>query len=215
MIPYTTVARGQTIIASYSRDGTDLSREVQKLLEQPYVVNEQRRMNRYIFTFCKKNNLTFICASPAESPTSYAVQYLDRLSDCWCLTLLDASKTATQNSLSNSTKDIFDAVYKDVIENEPSSEKIKREMEQTQRLMTESVQLAMSRGNDLENLSTKTEDLLSTSADFRNNAVNLKNKMLCARYKAYALYTAIVFIILYYILAKICGGYSLKPRCRK
>lgn len=215
MISYTVVARGSTIIASHSFDNSDLAREMQKLLETPFVKNEQRRMNRYIFTFVKKNNLTFICASPVDDASSVAIQYLDKLSDKWNITFADVSMNASPNSLSKQSKELFESVFADVSQNAITAEKIKREMEQTQMIMTESMQKALSRGNDLENLSTKTEDLLSTSNDFRNHATSLKNKMLCARYKAYALYGTIVLVLVYYIIAKICGGYSLRPRCLK
>ncbi|EAX95775.1 Synaptobrevin family protein [Trichomonas vaginalis G3] len=215
MISYTAVARGQTIIATYSPDGTDLNREAQKLLETPLEKNEQRRMNRFIFTFLKKNSLVFICASSADDPSSIPLQYLDKLSDRWYLSFYEASKRAGPNGLSTQTADLFRAVLDDISTSNNKAEKIKREMEQTTRIMTDSMQKAISRGEDLENLSNKTEDLLSTSVDFKNQATNLKNKMRCARYKSLAFWGIILLVIIYYILTKICGGYNLKPRCLK
>lgn len=213
MISYSAVCRGDVIIASYSPDGTDLSRETQKLIETPVNRNEQRRMNRYIFTFLKKNSLLFICASNADDSSSLPMQYLDRLSDKWYLSYYESSKRCAANALTAQARDLFQAVLADTTESINKAEKIKREMEQTQRIMTDSMQMAMARGNQLNDLSTKTEDLLSTSAEFKNQATNLKNKMRCARYKSRAIMATIVLIIIYYILTKICGGYDLKPRC--
>lgn len=208
MFSYTIVARGKTIVASYSPDGTDLMREVQKLLETPFVKNEQRRMNRYVFSFLKKSNLTFICATQSDEGANSAIKYLDELSDKWVISFGDRANTAQANSMTQQARGLFENVINN-IEAANKTEKIKRDIEKTQRIMSESVEMAMVRGNDLENLTSKTEDLLSTSSEFKNQATNLKKTMQCAHYKSIAIYILLALAVIYFILTFVCGGVFL------
>ena len=211
MFSFTIVARGKTILASYSPDGTDLTREMQKLLGTPFVKNEQRRMNRYIYTFLHKNNLTFISASQADENISTSLKYLDTLADKWVLNLGDKSKIAPAFSMSEDGRGIFQSVIQE-IESTSKTEKIKRDLEKTQRMVQDSVEMALVRGGELQSLSSKAEDLLSTSNEFKNQATNLKKTMQCAYYKSKIIYIIAIIAIIYFILTFICGGLSLK-RC--
>ena len=211
MFSFTIVAREKTILAIYSPDGTDLTREMQKLLETPFVKNEQRRMNRYIYTFLKKNNLTFICASQVDENVSTSLKYLDTLADKWFLNLGDKSKIAPAFSMSNDGKNIFQSVIQEV-EASSKTDKIKRDLEKTQRMMQDSVEMALERGGELQSLSTKAEDLLSSSNEFKNQATNLKKTMQCAYYKSKIIYAIAIIAIIYFFLTFICDGFTLH-RC--
>ena len=208
MFSFTIVAREKTILATYSPDGTDLTREIQKLLETPFVKNEQRRMNRYIYTFLKKNNLTFICASQADENISVAIKYLDNLSDKWIIALNDKSKIAPAFSMTEQTKTLFESVIQDVLAAN-KTEKIKRDLEKTQRIVQDSVEMALVRGGELQSLAGKSEDLLSSSNEFKNQATNLRKTMQCAHYKSMMVYALLILAVIYFVLTFFCGGITL------
>jgi vesicle-associated membrane protein 7 len=214
MFSYTVVARGSVIVASYSPDGTDLTREVQKLLQTPFVKNEQRRMNRFVFTFQKKGNITFICATQNDEGTNLAIKYLTELSDKWVFSFGEKTKTAQADALSSQSRELFETVINDFAAAN-KKERIKREIEKTQRVITESIDMAMTRGDDLENLSSKTEDLLSTSNEFKNQATNLKNTLKCAHYKTIGVYFLLAIAVIYFVLTFVCGGLFLSKCFKK
>lgn len=212
-ISFTAVARSKTIIASYSSDGNDLTRDVQKLLETPFVKNEQRRTRNYLFTFYKSPTLNFICACPLDVDRQAPLTYLDTLSNRWNATVGEKSLTAGPNSLSQECRTLFEATLSEYNSAISKAEKIKKDLDQTQKIMTDSVHSALNRGEELQSISLKSEDLLNMSEDFRNQASNLKNKMFWSWVKSKGIIILIVLIILYIVLTFICGGWTLRPRC--
>jgi len=214
-ICFTAVARGGVVLATFSTDGEDLSREIQKLLETPFVKNEQRRMNRYIFSFYKSTSLTFICASGVDTETHIPLQFLEILEKRWAATIGDVPSQTLPNSLTKQARSLFESCLKEATLPLSKTDKIRRDLDQTQKYISDSVQLALNRGTELERMSTKSEDLVLTSEDFRNQAILLKNKMRCSWLKSMSIYIFIALVITFLILSYICGGIKLSKCINK
>ncbi|KAH0790107.1 Vesicle-associated membrane protein [Histomonas meleagridis] len=214
LISYTAVARGGIILATHSTDGSDFERDIQKLLESPFVRNEQRRMNHFIFSFYKGASLSFICVSPAEVNRQIPLKYLEILSNKWNLIIGDKGNTAGPHSLTNQAREIFEKSIIQATETISKTEKIKKDLDHTQKIITDSLHMALERGDDLQHLSTHTEDLLATSEDFMNQANNLKNKMRCARIKSVIIKIVLLIVVAYILISFFCGGLRLK-KCLK
>ena len=208
MISYTIAARGTIIIADYSPDGTKLEREMQKLLEQPFVRGEQRRMNRYIYTFYKGSSINFVCATSQEVDKSLPLKYLENLANRWNTSVGEKALNAGPHSLTKQCKSIFEyAMNESQIS---TTDLIRQDLDQTQRLMTETVHHALLRGDQLETLSLKSEDLVSTSDQFRQQSTKLRQKMYCASLKSKILTVLLIIFVIYMILTSFCGGLLLK-----
>lgn len=210
-VVFTAVARGGIIIASHAPTGVNLERNVQNLLEQPLTNNEQRRMNYYIFTVHKGRLLNFVCATTADSDRSFPIKYLETISAKWNLTIGEKGSWAGPHSLSREAIPIFNAAMSEV-SSMSKTETIKRELDQTQRIVTDSLHMAIARGEELESLNNKSETLMATSEDFKTQATNLKRRMCLQKAKSWGAIGAIVLLLFYIILASSCGGLAL-PRC--
>jgi vesicle-associated membrane protein 7 len=86
------------------------------------------------------------------------------------------------------------------------------QLDEVQQILTESTTKAFDRGAELESISSKTEELLSTSEEFRTLSTNLKWKMRCAWLKSWAGRILLVIVIIYLLLSWLCGGFKLQ-RC--
>ena len=214
-IVYTAVVRGKVIIASYSSENVNLGREIQRLIETPFAKNEQRRTRNYLYTFNKGSQLVFICASPLDVDKTVPVSYLDLLSNRWNAAASDKSQSAGQNELSQPFKNLFEATLNEFSQTLSKTEKLKRDLDQTQQIVAESLHSAFNRGENLNSLSAKSENLMSTSGEFKAQATSLKNKMFCAKVKSTIFYFSVIIVIIYLILVFVCGGWDLKPRCLK
>lgn len=219
-IVFVAVSRENVILATYiPQSGLDLEKDVQKIVNQSLKNNEQRRMNYYIFTIYKSNpmNLTFICASSNEKfeDPQFPFKYLEQLSTRWNFTYGDKASsisTAGPHSLTKSSQNLFQTVLKEV-SNISKTEKMKHDLDQTQRFMEDSVKAEIARDEQLNKLTNKSESLMATSESFKAQSQNLKNKMRCSYYRSLFLKIFIALIILYVILIYVCGGMTLKPRC--
>ena len=211
-ISFAAVSRGSIILATFSPENVDLEKDVQKLLEQPFVKNEQRRMNYYIFSFYKAGNLTFICASPPETNRQIPLSFLELASNRWNISLAERSQTAGPHSLTGESRALFESVLNET-NSLTKTEKLKHELEQTQKIVTDSMKMALSRGDELQQLTNHSESLIASSESFKAQSQNLKSKMRCSYYKSLALKVFIALVVVYLLLVFVCGGFRLKPRC--
>lgn len=216
-IVYTAVVKDKTILATFSQTNIDLEPEIQKLLSQPLSKTEQRRMNYYIFTIYKLTtlNLTFVCASPNDQfdlNPQLPFTYLEVLSNRWLITYGDSVTTSGKGSLTQSSQGLFQTALNTVLTSS-KTDQMKKSLDETQKLLTNSVKLALERGEDLQELSNQADNLMSTSEDFRNQSINLKNAMRCSHYKSLTTRILLLIFLLYFVLTILCGGMTLQPRC--
>ncbi|OHT02369.1 Synaptobrevin family protein [Tritrichomonas foetus] len=214
-IVFTAVSRNNVLIATHSSTGVNLTREIQRLISTPFSKNEQRRTRNYLFTFNKGPLLDFICASPIDVDKSVPISYLELLSNRWNAVLSDKSQNAGPNELSIPYRNLFEATINEFNSTLSKTEKIRRDLDKTQQIVTESLHSALGRGESLNSLNAKSENLLATSDEFKSQATNLKNKMMCARIKSGIFYFCGVMLLVYIVLAFLCGGWRLRPRCFK
>ena len=82
---------------------------------------------------------------------------------------------------------------------------IQDEIDQVKDQVQQNISLVIDRGENLENLADKSENLSKNSLLFRNTARRLKWKMFMKKLKMTALLLFIIFIIIMMILFWACG----------
>jgi vesicle-associated membrane protein 7 len=212
-IEFVAVARGSVILAAFAAPGVDLERDVQSFLEQPFVINEQRRTNYHIFTFYKHQALSFVCSSPPEVDKKIPLRFLETLSVRFNSAFPNISASAPPHSLTRQAQSLIASTIKEIAGVAAKTEQLKHDLDQTHGLLNESLQKALGRGEDLQLLTEASERVMSTSEDFRNQSKALRQKMCWQYAKGWAFRIIIVLIVVYLILRWICGGWTL-PRCR-
>jgi hypothetical protein len=212
-IEFVAVARGSVILAAFASPGTDLEREVQSLLEQPFVHNEQRRTSYHIFTFHKNQTLSFICSTPPEVDPKIPLRFIQLLATRFNSAYPTISPTAPAHSLTRQAQGLITNTITEVIGLASKTDQLKQELGETQRVLNQSLQKALGRGDELQLLTESSERIVSTSEDFRTQSRNLKNKMRCEYWKSWGWRIVVLLVIVYFILKWFCGGWTLQ-KCR-
>jgi hypothetical protein len=208
-IEFVAVARNSAILATHGTAG--LERDVQALLEQTFVINEQRRTNCHIFTFYKGRALNFVCSSPPEVDKQVPLRFLAALAGRWAPAFPDLPPAAAAHSMTRKAESLIAAAVEEVARS--PTDRLRQELDETDRVLKTSLQKAFGRGEDLQILTGNSERIMASSEDFRNQAKNLKNKMFCQYLKSWAFRIIAIALIVYFLLKFICGGWTLK-RCR-
>lgn len=208
-IEFVAVARNSVILATYGT--ASLERDVQTFLEQTFVINEQRRTNYHVFTFYKGYSLNFVCSSPPEVDKQVPLRFLETLAIRWASAFPDLPPTAEAHSMTRKAESLIAAAVANVAAS--PTDRLKQELDETDRVMKTSLEKAFGRGEDLQILTDNSERIMASSEDFRNQAKSLKNKMFCQYLKSWAIRIIAIALFIYFLLRFICGGWTLK-HCR-
>jgi vesicle-associated membrane protein 7 len=183
-----------------------------KLAPASIVAPEQKIASGKLFTFLNAAGLTFVAVSPSSVDKKRPVAFLETVSRRWAATYGPVSAKADSHGLNETYMKNFIALFQEYNKSN-RTEDISRQLHETESIMKDSVGKALGRGEDLDSLSLKSEELLSTSEDFRAQATNLKWKMRWEAVKSWLWTTLLVGMVVYVVLTLACGGWSLKD-CR-
>ena len=89
-----------------------------------------------------------------------------------------------------------------------SSEKLKlvnERLDSVKQVMVQTIDNVIVRGEKLDNLVDKTEQLDSSAFNFHKNAKKLRNQMLCKKIKLYFCISFSIIFILWLLSCLICG----------
>jgi len=82
-------------------------------------------------------------------------------------------------------------------------------VDETQQIMIENVEKILERGEKIEILVKKTQDMRAESSNLKSRAEQLKSKKRCENIRTKLVVSMICILILYFILVIACGGFNL------
>lgn len=211
VVSYAGVVRGKTIIAALGDTAATAEKDIFKVLPPPTVKTEQKIFSNTLFTFVTTPSLTFVAASPIQVDRRKPIEFLTAISRHWTATYGAVSASAGAHALDGPFQKTFAKDFEDVNQ-ENRTAALTRELNETQKILTESVTKAFDRGADLQNIAAKSENMKNISEEFRRQSTNLRWKMQCQFYKSWITWILAIALIFYLLLTWVCGGYSL-PRC--
>lgn len=213
LLYYVGVIKGNIIIASYGDSTSASEKDIIKLLPSSQT-QEQKITSGKLYSYISTPVLTFFSVSPSSVDKQRVLIFLDTLSRRWVGSFGPVSANATLHSLDTLLLDNFASLFNDFNKPQSKTDEIHRQLNETEQILAESVSKAIDRGEELDSISTKSEQLLSTSEEFRTAATNLKWKMKCSYIKSWVFWIIICILIFYVIVSWFCGGFFLK-KCIK
>ena len=86
----------------------------------------------------------------------------------------------------------------------------KQNLEETQNKMTQNLTMAFARGEQLNIMEQKAENIKTSAQTFHREATNVRRKMCFQKWRWYILGAAIVAVVIFIIVVIACGGFSFK-----
>lgn len=207
-IQYVMVSCQGKVVGAHAFGDCDYQRECRKLLDSTFVQNEQRRIRHDIFSFYKTGQFSFICVSPGDGDRRTPIAYLNKLSTKWQLLCTNRVPDASI------TEELFISSM-DEIRTAKSFGRIRDTLEETQNIALQSIDELATRGDSLEMLDGKTEELKKASSIFAQEANHLRRIQFRQYIKSYVIIAIVLLFLIYIVLVLVCGGLTLKPRCFK
>ncbi|KAL5697883.1 hypothetical protein ACHQM5_028987 [Ranunculus cassubicifolius] len=219
-ILYALVARGSVVLAEYSTTSTNASAIARQILEKIPGGNDDSNVSysqdRFIFHVKRTDGLTVLCMADESAGRRIPFAFLEEIHGRFVKTY----RAAVFSAAAYAMNDEFSRILSQQMEyftNDPNADRINRlkgEMSQVRNVMIENIDKVLERGDRLELLVDKTENMQNNTFRFRKQARRFKNTVWWRNVKLTIAAIVLLLIIIYVVLAFVCHGPTI-PSCRK
>eukprot|EP00298_Acanthocystis_sp_HF-20_P000278 c10339_g1_i1.p1 GENE.c10339_g1_i1~~c10339_g1_i1.p1 ORF type:complete len:225 (-),score=53.32 c10339_g1_i1:113-766(-) len=208
-IIYALVARRTTVLAEFTSATGNFTTITRRILEKIPAQNERMSYtyDQHLFHYIVEDSLTYLCMSDEAFSRRIVFSFLEDVRNRFKATYGDRSKTA----LAYGMNDDFSKVLRsrmDFYSNDPSADKVnqvREEIGEVKNIMVKNIEKVLDRGEKIELLVDKSENLNKQSKTFKQQSTKLKTSMWWKNMKLNLLIAFIVGIILFFIIMAICG----------
>jgi vesicle-associated membrane protein 7 len=211
-LAYVAVSADGIVLSEYSLIGASVQPQVSKLLATKPIGRQSYASDKYIFNLMSRGRVS-ACAVCNNIPKHQALafQFLEKIISTF---LTDFGENVS--ALSDVKK--FSSILRKELEyfNSPEADKItklKEEVEAVKNIMTENIEKILERGEKMERVVEKTEDLTHNSEAFFQSSKTLRKKMFWKNVKIMIAIVLLVALIAFMIALVACGGFSFS-KCK-
>ena len=166
--------------------------------------------NQYIFHYHNKSGLTVLCMTDSTYSNRRAYEFLFEIRD----KLLKTFGEEIQNAIGFGVKKHFlDEIKEDMQRyNQPADDDkiaiVQRNVDEVTKIMVQNIDKVIGRGEKIEMLVSKTDQLQSNAKVFSKTASKVKRHFLCKNLKLTLIVALVLLAIIMLVVVLSCGGFS-------
>ncbi|CAA7397696.1 unnamed protein product [Spirodela intermedia] len=209
---YSFVARGTVIIASYAESSGNFISIASQCLQKLPAKNNKFTYNcgNQTFNYLVEDGYTYCVVASESVGTQLPMAFLDRVKEDFIKRYGGGkATTAPANSLDRDFGPKLKNQMQYCVDHPEELSKLARVKDQVlevKGVMMDNIQNVLNRGQKLDVLVDKAEDLRSHAQDFKNNGIEIKKKMWMQNMKIKLVILAIIIVLILIIVLSICGG---------
>ncbi|KAK1131081.1 hypothetical protein K0M31_017378 [Melipona bicolor] len=215
-ILYSVVAKGTTILAKYASCTGNFDEVTENILAKK-VENDKLTYSQgqYLFHYICEDNIVYMCITDNNYQKSKAFLYLAEIKGRFLAAYGQDVQTALPYAMNTDFARTLASTMKHYNE---SSHKIDMldsvlgDLDELKDIMSKSIDNVAMRGERLELLVNKTENLSTNSVTFRKTSRNLARSLFWKNVKIYVIVGLILIVVVYVIVSMSCGGLAW-PKC--
>ena len=207
-ILYALVARQNVVLAEYTFTSGNFPTITRVLLGK--IPPEDGKMSyvydQYVFHYVVEKQLTFLCMADESFKRRVPFAFLDDVKERWFATYGERGSTAIAFAMNED----FGRTLKKQVEfyNGPEADQfatVHKKLDDVKSVMVQNIEMVLERGEKLELLVDKSEQLQLDAFRFQKSSKQLRNAMFWKKVKIYLLIFFIFCVVLYVFLAVLCG----------
>eukprot|EP00483_Globobulimina_turgida_P000911 UN00912 len=216
-IIYALVSRGSDVLAEHTERTGNFEQVTRQLLKR--IPAENKIMSyvypkeKYVFHYIVNDGITYLCMADEGFGRMIPFRFLEDMKNKFVDTFGDRARTAIAYSFNPD----FQGVIRRLMEaaNDPRNKtyrstdskiyEINEEIESTKNTVLESIEKVLDRGEKIELLVHKSDQLDDQARKFNRHSKKLKNRMLWKNIKMTLILALVCLIVIYFISAMICG----------
>ncbi|KDQ53908.1 hypothetical protein JAAARDRAFT_38877 [Jaapia argillacea MUCL 33604] len=205
------VARGSTILAEHQAGKRDFSQATQTILSKIPPNNSKLTYvwEQYLFHYISENGFTYLVMADDAAGRRMPFAFLSDLQRKF--TSLPSSSTSTETpayGLQGSFSPVIAQLVEQYNTSPPTDEltRAQNELNQVKDIMVQNVEQILSRGERIELLVDKTDNMAQQATAFRRGARAVRRQMWWKNGKILMLSGLVALILLWIIVAQCCGA---------
>ncbi|KAK9930810.1 hypothetical protein M0R45_018119 [Rubus argutus] len=211
---YSFVARGSVILAEYTEFTGNFTSIASQCLQKLPASNNKFTYNcdGHTFNYLVENGFTYCVVAAESAGRQIPIAYLERIKDDFNKRYAGGKAgTATANGLNREFGPKLKEHMKycaDHPEEINKLAKVKAQVTEVKGVMMENIEKVLDRGEKIELLVDKTDNLRSQAQDFKQQGTKMRRKMWIQNMKIKLIVVGIVVAIGLIIFLSICGGFK-------
>lgn len=215
-ILYCVVARGGTVLSRYASCAGNFAEVTEQILQRisPETPKLTYTHGSYLFHYIVTDGITYLCITDDEFDRAKAFHFLADIQKRFQASYGRQAHSALAYAMNSEFSRVLANEMKHYSERRDASaiEQVQGEIDELKDIMVKNIDTVAARGERLELLVNKTENLSSSSVSFRKASRNLQRSMLLKNIKLAVIITVVVIVVLYIIVSSACGGLAW-PNC--
>eukprot|EP00730_Choanoeca_flexa_P009856 TRINITY_DN14215_c0_g1_i1.p1 TRINITY_DN14215_c0_g1~~TRINITY_DN14215_c0_g1_i1.p1 ORF type:complete len:217 (+),score=63.14 TRINITY_DN14215_c0_g1_i1:165-815(+) len=210
-IVYTLVARGHLVLAEYTDDSGNFMTVTQSILDK--LPPEQGRrcytMNDYLFQIEQHDDFTFLALSNPGSSNKVAFAMLGRIRTAFMDEFAAKGRSAHAYSLESSFGPVLrrEMAWANKASGDNALLTAQRQVDEVKDVMVQNIEKVLQRGEQIDLLVDKADNLELEAGRFNKNATKLRKKMWWKNMKC-QLMMVFIFIALIIVIVAAAGGFK-------
>ncbi|XP_064637573.1 vesicle-associated membrane protein 7-like [Lineus longissimus] len=211
-IIYAVVARGPAVLAKYASCAGNFSEVTELVLSKISPENAKLTYSHgsYLFHYICEDRIIYLCITDDDFERSRAFLFLNDIKRRFQTQYGSRAQTALPFAMNSEFSRSLAAQIRHYSENRHVEQdqvaKVQGEVEELKGIMVKNIDNIAARGERLELLVDKTEDLSSSSISFKKTSRHLARSLWIKNIKLTVIIVLVVIIIIYFIVSAACGG---------
>ncbi|CAM9519513.1 LOW QUALITY PROTEIN: vesicle-associated membrane protein 7-like [Lethenteron reissneri] len=218
-ILFSVVARGTTILAKHANFSGNFVEVAEQVLAKISPENAKLTYSHgsYLFHYISQDRIVYLCITDDDFERSKAFAFLGEVTRRFQTTYGSRAQTALPYSMNSEFSSVLGAQMRHFSE-EKSTERLSQvqgQVDELKGIMVKNIDLIADRGEKLELLIDKTENLVDSSVTFKRSSRNLARAMCMKNLKLTLLLAIVAIVIIYFIVSAACGGLAWQKCVKK
>jgi len=168
--------------------------------------------DRHIFHYIVEDGITYLCMADEEFGRRLPFSFLEDIKNRFKATYADRGKTALAYGMNADFSRVLQNQM-DYYSNNPNADRITRvrnEIDEVKTVMVQNIEKVLERGERIELLVDRTENLNQTAFQFKKKSTQVKRRMWWKNVKVMVILIFVVLVIAYAAVAVACGGFAFQ-----
>lgn len=209
---YCVISRGTTVLARFANFAGNFSEVTEQVLAQIGHDNSKMTYSHgsYLFHYISEERIIYLCISDDEFDRSRAFLFLNDIKKRFQIAYGSHAHSALPYAMNTDFSKILAAQMKHYSEarDVDTIACVQGELDELKNVMVQNIDTLASRGERLELLVNKTENLSASAVTFRKSSRNLARSLFWKNMKITILTIVVILVVIYFIVSMACGGLS-------
>jgi len=207
---YSVISRGTTVLAKYAECVGNFAEVTEQIMTKISSDNHKLTYSHgsYLIHYICEDRIIYMCITDDEFERARAFLFLTDIKRRFISSYGLQAATAIAYAMNTEFSRILASEMKHYSESREvdAISRVHGQIDELKDIMVKNIENVTARGERVELLVNKTENLRNTSVSFRKTSRNLARAMFWKNIKLYVLVGTILLFVIYVIISMACGG---------